>query len=125
MNRLNKKKLITVFFNVLLTLFYTSIVFAGAEGAGATTVVVPTEVQETLTSLTSILLLIGTAVCIGKVIHIGILYVTSTAAEKVNAKQAILPWIIGTFVCFGAATIGSAIIKIISGALPEGGVLDY
>lgn len=117
-----QKKLITAIFNALLILFYTKSVLAGG---GETTIVVPSEVAETLTNLTRILLLVGTAVCIGKVIHIGILYLTSTAADKVNAKQAILPWIIGTIVCFGAATIGSAVINIISGALPKGGVLDY
>ena len=49
----------------------------------------------------------------------------STAAEKSNAKQAILPWIIGTVVCFGAATIGGAIIDVFvkSGVPPS--VLDY
>ena len=88
----------------------------------------PGEVKTTLTDLTSILLLIGTAVCIGKVIHIGILYLTSTAMDKSTAKQAILPWLLGTIICFGASTIGSAIINIFQDALEGAGVgnvLDY
>lgn len=117
MRKFHSKKLITAIFNMLLIIFYTSTVFG---------VVVPSEVEETLVNVTKILLLIGTAVCIGKVIHIGILYVTSTAVEKSQAKQAILPWIIGTIICFGAATIGGAIIKIFenSGGLPSN-VLEY
>lgn len=117
MKKVNNK-LITIIFNTLLITLYANTVFAG--------VVVPDEVKTTLTNLTNILLLVGTAVCIGKVIHIGILYVTSTAMDKSQAKQAVLPWIIGTIVCFGAATIGGAIIEIFTegGLLPDN-VLDY
>lgn len=116
MGNISKKKLITAIFNACLIIFYSNAVFA---------VEVPEEVHTTLVDLTKILLLIGTAVCIGKVIHIGILYVTSTAVDKSNAKQALLPWIIGTIVCFGAATIGSAIIETIMNAGLPDNVLDY
>ena len=119
MRNLNKKKLITAIFNAFLIVFYINTVF-GVE--------VPPEVNETLINFTRILLLIGTAVCVGKMIHIGILYVTSTAVDKSNAKQALLPWLIGTFVCFGAATIGGAVIKLFMSAWSEDGppsVLDY
>ena len=117
MKKIHTDKIITIIFNILLLTFYTNTVFG---------VVVPSEVEETLVKITKILLLIGTAVCIGKVIHIGILYVTSTAVEKSQAKQAILPWIIGTIICFGAATIGGAIINIFenSGGL-HSNVLEY
>ena len=110
--------LINIIFNGLLILSFTSsIVFADD-------VMVPEEVETTLQNITKILLLIGTAVCIGKVIHIGILYLTSTAMEKSMAKQAVLPWIIGTIVCFGAATIGGAIIELFVNQVPSG-PLDY
>ncbi len=69
--------------------------------------------EETLKNVTQILLLIGTGVCIGKVIQIGIMYVMTSANEKANAKAAIIPWLIGTFVCFGAATIGGYLIKLL------------
>lgn len=112
------EKLINIIFNALLILSFTSsIVFADD-------VMVPQEVETTLQNITKILLLIGTAVCIGKVIHIGILYLTSTAMEKSMAKQAVLPWIIGTIVCFGAATIGGAIIELFVNQVPSG-PLDY
>lgn len=111
------KKLINIILNTLLILSFARVVFAGD-------VAVPEEVVGTLENITKILLLIGTAVCIGKVIHIGILYLTSTAMEKSMAKQAILPWIIGTIVCFGAATIGGAIIKLFVDQVPSS-PLDY
>ena len=117
MKKTNKKNIVATIFNIFLLLFYaTNIAYAD--------ITVPGEVQERLVEITRILLLIGTAVCIGKLIHIGILYVTSTAAERSNAKQAVLPWIIGTVVCFGAATIGEWIINLFLGLLPNK-VLDY
>ena len=117
MRRLSNKKLITAFFNILLLTFYSTTVFG---------VVIPSDVEETLTKVTRILLLLGTAVCIGKIIHIGVLYLTATAMEKSQAKQAILPWIIGTVICFGAATIGGAIIKIFTeGNILPSDVLSY
>lgn len=120
---MKKSKLMNIYFNTLFfLLFCTSTVFAGGEGAGAG-VTVPDDVVTTLTGITEILLLIGTAVCVGKIIHIGILYLTSTAIEKSNAKQALFPWILGTIICFGAATIGGAIIKIFLDSVGNGPVL--
>ena len=113
---MKRSKFITIFFNTLLLVFYANTVMASGG------ITVPREVKDTLVKITEILLLIATAVCIGKVIHIGILYVIGAAAEKSNAKQAILPWIIGTIVCFGAATIGSAIIDWFD---TPSSVLDY
>ena len=102
-----KKMLINILFNAIIILNFCSVVFAssGQLELGPTA-------EATLTEITQVLLLVGAAVCVGKVIHIGILYVTSSAVDKSNAKQAILPWLIGTFVCFGAATIGGYIVNV-------------
>lgn len=81
-----------------------------------------------LTEVTQVLLVIAGGACVGKLIHIGILYVSATAADKSNAKTALLPWLIGTFVCFGAAIIGPAIINIFKVTGEGGGmkpVLSY
>ena len=84
---------------ILLSMCFTNVTYAVDMGA----------ITEPLTEITEVLLIIGAGVCIAKVIHIGILYVTSSAVDKSNAKMAIL---IGTFLCFGAAVIGPAIIEI-------------
>ena len=109
--------------NMLLQLFFflsfTNVVFANGE------VAVPEDVITTLTNITRLLLLVGSAVCIGKIIHIGIMFVTSSAMEKSKAKEAVLPWIIGTIVCFGAATIGGAIVDIFLNAGTPPDVLGY
>lgn len=91
-------------------------VFAGGQP------VLSTVVTGSLTEIAEILFLVGAAVCVGKCIHIGILYVTSSAVEKSNAKMAVLPWVIGTFICFGGATIGKFIIGILEIDQP---VLSY
>ncbi len=84
-----------------------------------------TDVNQTLTKITSIILIIGAGVCIGKCIQIGIMYVMSSANEKSNAKMALIPWLIGTIVCFGAATIGKFVINLISGGNINKDVLKY
>lgn len=103
-----KKVLGNIVTVLLVLLCFCSTVFADSS------VTIDDTVTGTLTEITRILLLVGAGVCIGKVIHIGILYVTSSAADKSNAKMALMPWLIGTFVCFGAATIGGYIISLLS-----------
>ena len=76
-----------------------------------------------LTEITQVLLIIAGGACVGKIIHIGIQYVMSSAADKSNAKMALLPWLIGTVICFGAATIGPGIIGIFNTGPTN--VLDY
>ena len=53
------------------------------------------------------------------------MYVMSSANEKSNAKMALIPWLIGTIVCFGAATIGKFVINLISGGNINKDVLEY
>lgn len=81
-------------------------------------------ITNTLKDITQIILIIGAAVCVGKCIQIGIMYTMSSANEKSNAKMALIPWVIGAIVCFGAATIGGAVINIIGNDMPDN-VLDY
>lgn len=102
-----KKIFVNIMFYSWVLLYFSNSVLAGT-GTG---IDLDDSVIKTLTEITSILLLVGAAICIGKCIHIGILYTLSSAVDKSNAKQAMLPWLIGTFVCFGAATIGSFVIN--------------
>ncbi|MBQ8299089.1 MAG: hypothetical protein IJX99_04355 [Clostridia bacterium] len=113
-----KNILINILFNALfISLCLSKIVLAGEEKEiDFSSVVTP------LTEITQVLLIIAAGVCVGKVIHIGILYVMSSAMDKSNAKMAVLPWIVGTFLCFGAAVIGPAIINIFK---VTDNVLDY
>ena len=110
-----KKIMSNIIFYSIMLLNFSSIVFAGDITLSPT-------VESTLTEIIEIMLLIGAGVCVFKVIQIGIMYVTSSAVDKSNAKQAIMPWLIGTFVCFGAATIGGYIIEFLKVDKP---VLEY
>lgn len=69
-------------------------------------------VNDILIEVTRVLLVIGGLVCIGKLVQIGIMYMMTSVDQKSQAKTAVLPWLVGTIVCFGAAWIGSAIIGI-------------
>lgn len=115
-----KKLIVNIAFYTLVLMNFCSTVLAGAPTGAAITL--GPSVEATLIEITQIMLIVGAGVCIGKVIHIGILYVTSSAAEKSNAKMAVLPWLIGTFVCFGAATIGKFVINLLK---VPGNVLEY
>lgn len=110
-----KKIISNIIFYTIILLNFGSVVFANEITLGST-------VEGALTDIIEILLLVGAGVCVFKVIQIGIMYVTSSAVDKSNAKQAILPWLIGTFLCFGAATIGGYIIDILK---VDGPVLGY
>lgn len=99
----------------LISLCFSNVVFAVSIG---------TDVKNTLIEITQVLLIIAAGVCVAKVIHIGILYVSTVAMDKSSAKSAILPWLVGTFLCFGAAVIGPAIIEIFQSGLPSK-VLEY
>lgn len=112
---MNKKKIFSnfAFYTWFFLNFGTSVLASSAD------------VNQTLTRITNIILIIGAGVCIGKCIQIGIMYVMSSANEKSNAKMALIPWLIGTNVCFGAATIGKFVINLISGGNINKDVLEY
>jgi len=81
-------------------------------------------VDQILIDVTQVLLVLAGLVCLGKLIQIGIMYMTSSAVEKSNAKAALMPWLVGTIVAFGASWIGPTIINIITGGV-EKGPLEY
>lgn len=114
------RKIVNVTFYMFVILSFFTYVLADS-----TSVVLDGDVLDTLEEITRILLLIAGGVCVGKVIHIGIMYVTTSAVDKSNAKTAIIPWLVGTIVCFGAATIGSFIVDVIGGEHRGMKVLDY
>ena len=104
-----------VTFSALLFIFVNKSVFAAEDSS----------VYKILVDVTQVLLVIAGLLCLGKLIHIGILYMTSSAVEKSQAKTALVPWLAGTFIAFGASLIGPAIINIISDGMENKGPLDY
>lgn len=105
------KKYVSTFITIMVMLFNVAFATGGVNDT----------VDGILTEILVVLLGVSGAVCVGKLIHIGILYMTSSAVDKSNAKSAVLPWLIGTIVCFGAAWIGPWIIDIFR---IDGNVLD-
>ena len=71
-----------------------------------------TPVTDVLRPILTTMFGLAGAICVGKIIHIGILYMTSSAVDKSNAKAALIPWVIGTIVCFGASWIGPFFVNM-------------
>lgn len=91
----------------------------------ATTVVgsgINPELGNTLGEIISVLFWIACFACTLKIIHIGILYLTTGVEGKSKAKGALLPWLIGAFICVTFATLGPAIMNLF---YTGGNVLDY
>ena len=106
-------KLMTILINVFTLCFCINNMAYATDGMGT--------VNAIMENILKILLGLGGAICVAKLIQIGIMYMTSSAVEKSNAKAAVLPWIVGTVVCFGAGWIGPMIINLFK---IKGGVLD-
>lgn len=113
--KLNKFLSNLLTFAMIMAVLLPTGVFAGVDNG---------VVDEILTEVVQILLTVAGCVCLGKLIHIGIIFLTAGAAEKSNAKMALVPWIVGTVVCFGASWIGGTIINIIGSGM-DGDVLGY
>ena len=112
MNNKKYNRMMTILMNVFtFGVCINNIVYASGEDT----------VTEILTNILTILLGLGGAICVAKLLHIGILYMTSSAVDKSNAKAAVFPWIVGTIVCFGAGWIGPMIINLFK---IDGNVLD-
>lgn len=80
------------------------------------------ELGKTLGEIISVLFWIACFACTLKIIHIGILYLTTGVEGKSKAKGALLPWLIGAFICVTFATLGPAIMNLF---YTGGNVLDY
>ncbi len=118
--KINVNMILNFLINTIILLNFGGVVLAESPNTTINT----GGLEDTLITITQILLIIGGGVCVGKIIHIGIQFVTSSAAEKSNAKMALIPLVIGAFVCFGAAWIGKFVINIIKADQPTN-VLDY
>ena len=113
-NNVCKKISLIITITFVLVLFVVPEVYATQDGG----------VAGTLRKIASYLLWIGAAVCIGKLVHIGIMYIMSSAEGKSSAKSAFLPWLIGAILLSSFAAIGGGIIKIFMETELGGNVLD-
>lgn len=117
-----KKKNLSFIMTLTICLTYMS-TFVYATAGDQTSGPAPdvSAITSVLTPILSGLLALAGAICVAKIAHIGILFMTSSAVDKSNAKASLLPWIVGTIVCFGASWIGPWIISLFS---VPGNVLD-
>lgn len=106
MKKINK--FLTSFMMLLISLSLSASAYAtSVSGEG-----INEELATTLGEIISILFWIACFACTLKIIHIGILYMTTGVEGKSKAKGALLPWLIGAFICVTFATIGPAIMNL-------------
>lgn len=115
MNTRKFNRFMTILINVFTICFCLSSMVYATSGGEET-------VNKIMANILKVLLGLGGAICVAKLAQIGIMFMTSSAVDKSNAKAAVFPWIVGTIVCFGAAWIGPMIIKLFK---IEGDVLNY
>ncbi|MBO5178757.1 MAG: hypothetical protein J6B87_00195 [Clostridia bacterium] len=99
---------------------------AKAYAASANTTVsvngMTSELNSAIGDIISIMFWIACVVCTIKIIHIGILYMTTGVEGKSKAKGALIPWVVGVFICVTFATLGPAIMNLF---YTGKSVLDY
>ena len=80
-------------------------------------------VYGTIQEIIGVLSWAGFAIAIAKMMQIGIMYLMGAAKSKNDAKSALMPWIVGAFICASFGTLGPWIIgTLMSGS--GGGVFD-
>lgn len=74
-------------------------------------------IQASINEIAGILGAVAGFVCVGKCIHIGILFLLGTVQDKAKAKDAFIVWFIGAIICAGYLVIGQWVIGLVgSGA---------
>ena len=117
--KIKKDKFITSISTMMPYAFFMSRAYATVvTGSG-----INSELGATLGEIISILFWIACFACTIKILHIGILYMTTSVEGKSKAKGALLPWLVGAFICVTFATLGPAIMDLFY--TPGKNVLDY
>ncbi len=85
-----------------------------------------TELEETSADIYNVLLAIGIMVAVIVAMILGIQFMVASADEKAKVKEALLPFIVGCIVVFGAFTIWKIAVNIGNDAeLPQEGDPDF
>jgi type IV secretory pathway VirB2 component (pilin) len=125
-NIINKVS-ITLKIMVIFSLFITTVCAASNPPAsgGAAGGVSTSTIDGSLGEILWVLTLIGEAVCLGKCIQIGWMFIVGSIQDKARAKEALLPWIVGAFILFGASWLGPLIINTLGNGFLGRDVLTY
>lgn len=110
-----EKKKSTTFFTILVFCINTSIVFASQSEEAIKQLENPSGVYKTLVDIMSIMAGVGVVICVAKLMHIGIKFITQPAGGRSNAKESLLPWFIGAMVLATFASLGPWLISNIEG----------
>jgi len=74
----------------------------------------------TIQEIIGILSWVGFAIAVAKMMQIGIMYLMGAAKSKNDAKTALMPWLVGAFICAAFGTVGPWIIGTLMSGSGEG-----
>ena len=73
-----------------------------------------TEISTAGNKILSAIMWFGYAISVGMVVFIGIKYMLGAADTKANMKGAIVGWLIGAFIVFGASTVIAIVTSVLN-----------
>lgn len=120
-----KRKTIIIFI-LIITLVFTLPVYSNADifsdakgfisvGSSSHSSFDETKIKNISDTITEILLTVALAVTFISIAVMGINFAIQTVEEKAKIKEAMVPWIIGIFVSFGAVGIWKLVMNIFYG----------
>ena len=98
--------------NIFILTFSTAIAAEGSEAIE--NLETGTGVYATLYNLVGIMVWVGIMLCIAKLMHIGIKFITQPAGGRSNAKESLLPWFVGILVLATFWSLGPWLIDAIA-----------
>ena len=110
-----QKKCKIFFSSILFNLTIMPLTLAFEGNNGEPTLAEEIQRNQYVSEIIGWLLFIAGFTCVGKCIHIGILYLTAGPAERARASKAMLPWLVGAVVSFGFIFIANTLINILGG----------
>ena len=128
------KNFISVFLIIVLIVFVGSMNISyaedpvGSKGSESTEAAISgleggEGVYGTINQIMNLLFGVGLAVAVGKMMHIGIKFMTTTATKKSDAKDALLPWAIGTIALVMFWGLSTWLIRILDSG-EQGKIFD-
>ncbi len=77
-------------------------------------------VEEIIMSISKVIAGIALAISILKLMQIGYMFMIQPATKKSNAKESLIPWLVGVFICSFWLTLGQWFIDLFKGIGEEG-----
>ena len=110
-----KKKVLSLIWAVAISMALVPTCFATGWGGVTVTPSAVSEAEDSIKTVLGTIQWIGYVVAIGMLIYVGIRYLTAGAGKKAEAKETLIPMLIGAALVALAPTIANAVFTTIGG----------